>query len=168
MKHFFLACTLVAASFMVNAQALPEVQLKDLKGNLISTAQIKNEGKPLIISFWATWCKPCVQELVTISEVYEDWQKETGVKIIAVSIDDARNADKVPQFVSGKSWEYEVLLDPNQDLKRALNVNNPPHTFLLNGKGEIVWQHNNFVPGDEKQLHDAIVKVSKGEDPNHK
>lgn len=148
-------------------QKLPSVNVKTLDGKAFNTENIKNDGKPIVINFWATWCKPCVQELVTISEEYENWQKETGVKIYAVSIDDARNAAKVPQFVSGKEWTYEILLDPNQDFKRALNVNNPPHTFLLNSKGEIVWQHNNYSPGDEKKLYEAIKKVANGEDPKH-
>ena len=77
--------------------------------------------------------------------MYEDWQKETGVKLVAVSIDDVRNAAKVGPLVNGKAWTYDVYLDQNQDLKRALNVNNVPHTFLLNGNGEIGWHHNAYA-----------------------
>jgi cytochrome c biogenesis protein CcmG, thiol:disulfide interchange protein DsbE len=142
--------------------SLPSVSVKDLKGNTLSSSSFDNNGKPIIISFWATWCKPCIEELNAINDMYVDWVDETGVKLIAVSIDDARNAARVRPFVLGKGWEYEIYLDENSDLRRALNVNNPPHTFLLNGNKEIVWQHNGYVPGDEDVLFELVKKLSAG------
>ncbi len=146
-----------------NFSKLPNVTVKDVKGNSISSEDFENNGKPIIISFWATWCKPCISELNAINDYYDEWVEETGVKLIAVSIDDARNAARVRPFVLGQGWEYEVYLDENSDLRRAMNVNNPPHTFLLNGKGEVVWQHNGYVPGDEDILYDLVVKLNRGE-----
>lgn len=146
-----------------NFSKLPNVTVKDVKGNSISSEDFNNDGKPIIISFWATWCKPCITELNAINDYYDEWVEETGVKLIAVSIDDARNAARVRPFVLGQGWEYEVYLDENSDLRRAMNVNNPPHTFLLNGKGEVVWQHNGYVPGDEDILYDLVVKLTRGE-----
>lgn len=146
-----------------NFSKLPNVTVKDVKGNSISSEDFNNDGKPIIISFWATWCKPCISELNAINDYYDEWVEETGVKLIAVSIDDARNAARVRPFVLGQGWEYEVYLDENSDLRRAMNVNNPPHTFLLNGKGEVVWQHNGYVPGDEDILYDLVVKLTRGE-----
>jgi cytochrome c biogenesis protein CcmG/thiol:disulfide interchange protein DsbE len=135
---------------------LPAVDVKTLDGKTFSTGDIDNDGKPVIISFWATWCKPCVLELSTIAETYDEWQEETGVKLIAISIDDARNTSKVQPLVNGKDWDYEVYLDPNGDLKRAMNVNTVPHTFLLNGNKEVVYQHNSYAPGDEQHLYDKV------------
>lgn len=141
---------------------LPSVTVKDLRGNTIDSEAFENDGKPIVISFWATWCKPCITELNAIRDMYPEWVEETGVKLIAISIDDARNAARVRPFVLGQGWEYEVYLDENSDLRRALNVNNPPHTFLLNGKKEIVWQHNGYVPGDEDVLYELIEKLAAG------
>jgi hypothetical protein len=100
--------------------------------------------------------------LTNISDLYDDWKEKTGVKLIAISIDDARNMAKVAPFVNGKGWDYEVYLDSNADLKRALNVNLVPHTFLLDGKKQIVWQHNSYTEGDEIKLFDLIQKVAAG------
>lgn len=153
---FFLSIPILFAQNKV-----PSVIIKDLKGQSFNTADISNDGNPVIINFWATWCSPCKRELNTIAEVYSDWQDETGVKLIAVSIDDARSQSRVLPYINGSSWDYEVLLDPNQDLKRAMNVNNVPHTFLLNGEGEIVWEHNNYSPGDENTLYEQILLLKK-------
>ncbi len=142
---------------------LPSIDIKTVDGKTINTASLSNNGKPMIVSFWALWCKPCVKELTTISEVYPDWVKETGVKLYAVSIDDSRSSSRVKPTVESKNWDYEVLLDQNGDFKRAMNVNMIPHTFLLNGKGEIVWQHTSFAEGAELELIELVKKVAKGE-----
>ncbi len=163
----FLLISFVSLSIIANAQesgwAIPHVQIQTVDFENFNTADIENDGNPIIISFWATWCSPCKRELNTIAEEYEDWIDETGVKIIAVSIDDSRNMDKVPAYVNGQAWEYQVLLDPNGEFRRAMNVNNVPHTFLLNGDKEVVWQHNSYSPGDEEELYELTLKVSKGE-----
>ena len=145
-------------SFSIDKK-LPSVKVKNLKGETVSTDKFSNDGKPMIINFWATWCKPCILELNNINEDYAKWQKETGVKIIAISIDDSRNSKKVAPFVNGRGWEYEVYIDENSDFRRALNVNNPPQTFLLDGKGNIVYSHNGYAPGDEKHLYEEVKKL---------
>lgn len=142
---------------------LPSVNIKTLDGQTFNTQDITNDGKPVIISFWALWCKPCKKELDAFNENYEDWVDETGVKVYAVSIDDSRSTAKVLPFVSGKDWEFDVLLDPNGDFKRAMNVNMIPHTFLLDGEGKIVYQHTSYYEGGEYELFELVKKVANGE-----
>ena len=156
MKKILMMAMMVVAAVALHAQ-VPNVQLKDINGNTVQTASIvNNNGKPVIISFWATWCKPCLRELKAIHEVYPDWQEETGVKMIIVSIDEAQNANKVKPLVDGFGWEYEVLLDPNSDFKRAMNVQNVPHVFVLDGKGKIVYNHAGYVDGGEEDIYEAL------------
>ncbi|MEZ4800474.1 MAG: TlpA disulfide reductase family protein [Flavobacteriales bacterium] len=161
MKYFltFLALVAVSTSIIAQDAKLPSVQLKDLEGNTIDTGKLSNDGKPIIICFWATWCSPCKKELNTYAEYYEEWQEETGVKIIAVSIDDQRSVTRVGPYVNSVSWDYEVLLDSNKQFAQALGVNNVPHTFLVDGNGNIVWQHNNYAAGDEEELHEELLKI---------
>ena len=140
---------------------LPNVTLKDLNGKSVNIAKLSNKGNPIVITFWATWCGPCIKEHNALNDVYEDWKAETGVKIYAVSIDDSRSTAKVKPTVEGKGWDFEILLDVNGDLKRAMNVSNPPHTFLIDGKGKIVYQHTGYLEGDEDHLYEEIKKVAK-------
>ena len=160
-KLLTLSIALVATGIMMaqNGKSLPSVKLKDLSGKTIDISTFENDGKPIIISFWATWCKPCKAELNAIAEEYDDWQDETGVTLIAVSIDDARSTGRVEPYVNGQGWEYEILLDPNGDFKRAMGVNNVPHTFLVDGNGKIVWQHNNYAIGDEEELYKKVQEL---------
>ena len=138
---------------------LPAVTLKTMDGTEVRTDTLANDGKPFIIDFFATWCKPCNRELDAISEVYEEWQEETGVKIIAVSIDQAQNINKVKPLVSNHGWEYEVLLDPNGDFKRALGCQMIPYTLIVDGKGEIVYKHNGYTDGAETELIETVRKI---------
>lgn len=161
MKHLLLAIALpLAIAAHAQSGKLPNVTVQGIDGKKVNTGDWSNGGKPMIINFWATWCAPCKRELNTIAEHYETWQKETGVKLIAVSIDDARSMNRVAPYVNGQDWDYEVVLDPNGDLKRALNVNNVPHTFLVDGKGNIVYQHNNYEPGDENELYKKVKEAA--------
>jgi thiol-disulfide isomerase/thioredoxin len=160
MRTTTLALLILLAAPLLAQSRMPSVMVQSLEGKKVDTRTFANDGKPIIVNFWATWCAPCKKELNAIAEKYEDWRKKTGVKLIAISIDDARTSARVKPYVSGQDWEYEVYLDPNGDLKRALNVNNVPHTFLLNGAGEIVYQHNNYEPGDENELFRKVQELT--------
>lgn len=156
--------TILAQSTEKNHPKIPSVTVKSADGRDFNTANIQNDGKPIILSFWALWCTPCLRELTSIAEVYEDWVEETGVKLIAVSIDDARSTSRVLPTAQGRNWEYEILLDPNSDFRRAMNVNQIPHNFIINGNGEIVWQHTSFSEGSQHQLIDLVRRLNRGED----
>jgi len=164
MKRITLIFGLMALSIIGIAQEqkgtpLPSIDMKTLDGQTLNSSEIQNDGMPIIVSFWATWCKPCLQELIAISEVYDEWQEETGVVLYAISIDDSKTSAKVPAVVNGRGWEYQVLLDINQDFKRAMGVNNPPHTFILDKDLNIVWQHTGYLQGDEEEYIEVVRKL---------
>ncbi len=144
-----------------NGKKIPSVVVKTTDGSKMNTGEFSNDGKPYIINFWATWCAPCKKELDNISEKYSEWQKETGVKIIAISIDDTRTSSKVGTTVESKGWEFEVFLDENKDFARAMNVGNPPFTFLVDGNGNIVYEHIGYSEGDEDELYEKVKELSK-------
>jgi len=163
MKYLFLLISFFAIISAASAQEIPSVQLKTLDQQTVqSTDVIVNEDNgPVLLCFWATYCKPCVKELSTYNELYPDWEDETGVKIILISIDNARSVSRVAPFVNGKAWDFDVYIDTNSDLKRAMNVINVPHTFLLDADRNIVWQHTSFMVGDEEKVYEELLKLSE-------
>lgn len=161
MKKFLIASLFLFGTMIMNAQdsKVPSVSIKNMEGVTVNTGELSNDGNPMVICFWATWCSPCKRELNNYAELYDDWIEETGVKIIAVSIDDQRSVSRVAPFVNSSGWEYDVLLDSNKEFSRAMQVINVPHTFLVDGDGKIVWQHNNYADGDEDELYEEILKL---------
>ncbi len=140
---------------MLYAQNIPQAKVLDMKGNKVDFQDIVKSDKPVIVSFWATWCVPCINELDAINEVYPDWQEETGVKLIAVSRDDDRTARRIKALVNGKAWDYEIYRDYNDDLKRALNIASIPFMIIIKD-GKIVATRSGYTPGSEEEIYEII------------
>lgn len=164
-SKLFFAGLLLATTFVSNVWAqnqLPNMELSDIYGKKINISDYGNSGKVTLFSFWATWCGPCKKELNNLQEVYPEWKDKYNLQIVAVSTDDQRSAAKVRPYVEGQGWEYEVLLDVNEELKRQLNFQSVPHTVLVNDKGEIISQHDGYVEGDEYEiLEKELIKLSE-------
>lgn len=160
MKKFFLLLVVALTSLAshMNAQ-LPAITIKTMEGKTLRTDTLSNAGKPFIIDFFATWCKPCNRELDAISEVYEEWQEETGVKIYAVSVDQAQNINKVKPLVDNHGWTYDVLLDTNSEFQKALGIQMIPYTLVVDGNGKIVYRHNGYTEGVEQELIDKVREL---------
>lgn len=151
---FFVCLYLSGISFAQND--LPDIKIRTLSGEEFRFNSLgKLNDTVLIVSLWATWCVPCIQELEAISDQYDERQKETPFKLIAVSIDDSRTTNRVKPFVKGKGWPFDIYLDVNSDLKRALNINDVPHVLVIKN-GKIVYQHNGYVAGNEEELFDFV------------
>ncbi|MFD2917404.1 TlpA family protein disulfide reductase [Psychroserpens luteus] len=134
-----------------------DTPLKTLNGNNTNLKEITKDKDLVIVTLWATWCVPCKNELDAISYTYEDWKDETNVELIAVSIDDSRTVNRVKPLINGKDWDYTILLDTNNDLKRAFNTSTVPFTVIIK-KGEIVYRHTGYTPGSEEMLYEELKK----------
>ena len=155
---FLMVCigiTNVSAQY----KTLPNITIKDLDGNSVNIQNIDNDSNPIILNFWATWCKPCKNELNNIDDLYQEWKDETNVKIIIVSVDDSRSSAKVKPYINSMGWTFEALSDQNRELARQLNVSTVPHTFLINGEGKIVYEHKGYITGDEDELYEQLKLI---------
>lgn len=166
MKRVMILAVLMVFGMAIEVSAqLPSVTLKDINGKTVTTDTLSNGGNPMIISFFATWCKPCNRELDAISEVYEEWQEETGVKLVAISIDQAQNMNKVKPLVDQHEWPFEtVLLDPNGEFKRQLGIQMIPYVLIVDGQGKIVYKHNGYTDGAEEELIEKIRSMALASD----
>lgn len=159
MKNLLLAFTLLLSITLSAQNKIPNTQLKTLGGDITNLQDIAKDNDLIVVSLWATWCVPCKNELDAINEVYSDWQDETNVTLYAVSVDDSRTVKRVKPLVNGKDWDYEILLDTNNDLKRALGASTVPLTLIIKN-GEIVYRHSGYTPGSEDDLYEEIKKHS--------
>jgi peroxiredoxin len=139
---------------------VPE-RTKRIGGETVNIQEYATNGKITVLSFWATWCSPCKRELDAISELYPEWQEKYNVEVVAITIDNARAMSKVRPILEQKGWPFEILSDPNQELQQALNFQAIPQTFVVDLKGEIVYEHTGYQPGDEYELEEAIAAIGK-------
>lgn len=140
---------------------LPNIKLKNINGETVSLQMLGNNDNPLIICFWKTCCQTPNKLLTTINDVYEEWVEKTGVKIIIIAVDDSRSSFRVKPFVNAKRWDFEVLLDENSEVKRAMNISTVPYIILFNGEGNIVWKKSSFIEGDEEEIYEKIREISQ-------
>ena len=155
MKNFLFGLLLVGFNF--NEQTnLPNIQLSNLEGKKVSsTADYSEKDQLYVFSFWATWCTPCISELDEINDLMSEWKKEVAFKLIAISIDDSRTQKRVKPLINGKGWEFDILLDTNQDFKRALGIVNVPYLIVVKNN-KIVHIQNGYVPGNELDLLEKL------------
>lgn len=147
---------LLIASSALAQKRLPNVFIEDLQRQNVSATQILNPNGPTIISFWATWCKPCLRELQAINAELEEWTKATNVKLVAISTDDARTRMRVSALAKSKNWNFDIYVDANGDLQRSMNILSIPYTLILNASGEIIYQHSAYAVGDEKEYFEVL------------
>lgn len=148
---FLFAITTASAQ-----KELPNLSLKSLDNKSFNIkSDFTEKDKVYVYIFWATWCAPCIQELDAINDVYADWKNDLNMEIIAVSIDDARTGKRVKPMVNGRAWEYTILLDTNQDLKRSLSIANPPYTIVVKN-GKIVSEQAGHAPGSENEFFQKL------------
>ncbi|MEY4875189.1 MAG: hypothetical protein RL708_338 [Bacteroidota bacterium] len=159
MKKIIVALSLLSFVFVAKAQDIPSVTLKNVKGENVNFTDVIKKGRITVVSFWATWCVPCKKEINNISEVMPEWKKSLDFDFVAVSIDDSRNVAKVKSYVNGQRWDFTTLIDPNQDLKRALNFQSVPYTIVFDQNGKIAFTHSGYVEGDEFILRDKLKEL---------
>jgi peroxiredoxin len=159
MKKMMFLMLALFIGVSASAQTLPDVKIENQEAKTISTRELV-DGTPMIISFWSTTCKPCIAELNAINENLYEWLDEVDMKVVAVSVDDARTLSRARAMTQGQGWEdFICLYDKNQDFKRAMNVSNTPHVFVVDGKGNIVYSHSGYTPGSEQELFEKILKL---------
>tara|TARA_B100000886_G_scaffold312490_1_gene248483 strand:- start:744 stop:1232 length:489 start_codon:yes stop_codon:yes gene_type:complete len=161
LKKFIFTCIISLFVYFSNSQkVIPDIGLKTLNGKSIKSSQAINQDGFTIISFWATWCIPCINELDAINEVISDWNEKENITVLAISTDDSRSKKRVRPLINGKDWVFDVISDSNQDFKRALGVVGIPHT-IVTYKSEIIHRRIGYTPGEEEDLFQVISNHKK-------
>ena len=159
MKYLLVLVCFLYYNTAFSQTTIPNITLNTLNGKSVKIQDEISKEKITILSFWASWCVPCINELDAISEVYEDWQEDFNMELIAISTDDARTQKRIRPMVNGKGWPYKILLDKNQELKRALNISTIPQIIILKDS-KIIYIHSGYSPGVEDEFYDIIKENS--------
>jgi cytochrome c biogenesis protein CcmG/thiol:disulfide interchange protein DsbE len=132
----------------------PDFTLEDLSGDFVELNQEVGEG-PILLSFWATWCKPCIEELTEYKKIYNDY-KDKGFKMFAISTDDENTVAKVKPLVKSKGYNFPVLLDSNGDAVRLYYAQSIPYSVILDKDGMIIYSHLGYMKGDEVKVKEIV------------
>ena len=159
MRHLLVLVCFLCYNTAFSQTTIPNTNLTTLNGKSVKIQDEISKDKITILSFWASWCVPCINELDAISEVYEDWQEDFNMELIAISTDDARTQKRIRPMVNGKGWPYKILLDKNQELKRALNISTIPQIIILKDS-KIIYIHSGYSPGVEDEFYEIIKENS--------
>lgn len=158
-KVALLSIVTLCISLSAAAQ-LPAVKLENRKGETVVTSSLVDGKTPMIISFWAVTCKPCIRELDAINDAMPDWLDEASFRVVAISTDDSRFSAQARAWVEGHGWnDFTVLFDKNQEFMRAMNVSYTPQIFVVDKNGKIVYSHTGYTPGSEQELIDKIKSL---------
>jgi peroxiredoxin len=158
-KLIFLVLVLICFTNSFSQKQIPEISIKNLNGKSIELEEAR-DGKPIVVCFFATWCKPCLVELNAIAEVYDDWQDESDFNLLAISVDDSKSNAKLKSLVNGNDWPFKVYSDSNSELKRALNITSIPHSLIVNAKGEVVYEKISYTVGAEYELYEKFKELN--------
>ena len=147
-------------SFTVLDKKFPALKLKNLDCKEVDLNASFSKNKLTVVSYWATWCSPCKKELDAMNELYSTWQKD-GIEVIAITIDDIQQLNKVKPLAQQKNWKYTLLSDSNKESMRTLDFQSIPQTFVVDKNGNILYTHSGYVAGDEFELEKKLKSFLK-------
>ena len=149
------------------ADAAPDFTLRDINGKTVTLSDYK--GKVVVMSFWATWCGPCKEEMPHLQQLLNE-KKEKGLAVFSVSTDDARTASQVKPYIKRMGYDFTVLLDRSSSVLTQYNPSKTlPFTVIIDQNQNIAKVHSGYNPGDEKELFHFVNGLygEKGEAPAH-
>lgn len=155
MKYLTLLCLLMIMTAMLYAEAMPDFRLPDESGKNVSLSELLGKG-PIIIDFWADYCQSCKQAMPALQELVNKYDSLT---VVLISLDAPKAQPKAKAYLKSKNYNFITLFDPDKTLAKKLNVENPPHTFILDKTGEIIYSHLGYEPGVEKEYEHQIRKL---------
>lgn len=150
---------LADAALAKGRKPLPGFSTQTLSGKKWTASEHK--GNVLVVSFWATWCAPCLQELPFIEQAYRKWNKH-GLDVLAISIDGPETASKINTIVKRRRLTMPVAHDGAGSVLAKLNPRGvPPYTIFVDRKQRVAWAHEGYSAGEEKKYFKVIQKLLK-------
>jgi peroxiredoxin len=161
-----LVLTGTSMSIGAEAKKAPEFTLPNLDGEDVKLSELLEDG-PVIVDFWATWCKPCIKAFPDLQEIFDNY-RSCGLKVLAISIDGPKSMSRVGSLIKSKGNTFEVLLDPGQKVARKFHVTSVPRTVLVDTDGNVAYAVTGYRPKNHEELEAAVAKLLPGDCPDEK
>src|SRR5882757_3211663 len=160
-KKIFLSSGLLLLVSFLSAQAqvpLDSVQLKTLRGPMISYGELARKSPVILICFWSVNSDPSINELNAINKQYEKWKQLASFKLMAICVDQGNLLNRMRPTFNMNGWTFDVYADINGDLQQALSSNNVPQSMVLQN-GKVVYQQSGFAAGTEDYLFSQVKNL---------
>jgi peroxiredoxin len=136
---------------------LARFELKDLEGKRVSSRDL--EGKVAVISFWATWCTPCKQELSAL-DTFRKQYKSRDLTVLAIATDGPETFSLVRSTARRRRWGLTVLTDADGAVNSLLNPRGTvPYSVFVDRRGRIAYVHAGYKSGDEARYKDVLKEL---------
>ena len=156
-RSFAAAGLLLLSSIAYAADAASDFTLRSIEGDQVTLSQYK--GSVVVVSFWATWCGPCKEEMPHLEAMYKA-KKDEGLQVLSISTDDARSASKVKPYIKKNGYTFPVLLDKDSSVIGTYNpAKTLPYTVVVDRQGNVAKVHTGYNPGDEKELAKLVDEL---------
>ncbi len=149
-----LLCFFIGSS--QNNEILPDIQIYNQKGKKVKLHKSLQEDKISVISFWATWCKPCLSELRSYSTNYENWKEDLNLEIYTIAVEDPIMMDKARSYAEMHNWDFQQFYDERAQATKTFGFENLPYTLVYAPDKSLIYSSNNYLQGDEQKLEDAV------------
>jgi peroxiredoxin len=153
-KYFLgllLASVLCFSASAFAATAAPEFSLPGRSGQTVTLSAYR--GDVVMINFWASWCKPCRQELPLLEQMYQRY-KNLGFTLIGVNVDeDQKNADLILKNIP---VSFPIAYDQQDKVSNKYGLEGMPNTVFVDRNGNIRHVHTGYTPGDEQGYDEQI------------
>jgi len=151
MNKKIISLLFISFQILLSQDISPNFSLKKINGRTVKIGEYLENG-PVLINFWATWCAPCKKEMVFLEKFENEYKKE-GFSVLSISIDSQKSLAQVRSYIRINNYSFDVFLDPNMQVFKKMNGNLMPTNILLDKKGNIIWRHYGYLPGDEKNMN---------------
>lgn len=145
----FSLCMAVGSS---HATSAPDFNLAAPDGKRVQLSKLLKEG-PVLLDFWATWCKPCIKGMPKLDAIYKKY-KDQGLTVVGVNEDGPRGQNRIRPFLRGRKISFPIAIDNDGGVMKRMQVRALPTTILIAPDGEIVLRQAGL--SDPAPLIEAI------------
>ena len=158
MKTIFIFSMIILSLAARGQDSLQQARLKSLHNKIETFSEIEKKDSLFLVCFWSVASEESINELNSINENLEKWQSMRPFRFLAISIDDAKMANRMRPIYNSNGWTFESYADLYGDLRKSLHSNNLPQSYIIY-KNVIIYEQSGWTMGSENYLIQRLGSV---------